>query len=344
MMDSIEKSGTRRRKARDLLQISCIAAIALHSIATVASWTKTSVPVLDEINRQPRRKMQSIDSHYRSTISGVNNMNSKISDRRHSGRLRVLIGITTADFENDIVYRKRHRALFRLWNDTRVCTLTQLKQELDNNRCQLIYTFVAGGNPDASTVLLDGSRSFEVSGHQQHSAAITSQDYNRPDMTLLNIRENMNDGKSQTWMAYGAQLARKYDIDYVGKCDTDTLLHLHEFFHFAYRNLPPAPYNHNLYVGALRDKAYWPQHSTAEERVKYESYFGIHYEGVHLYVAGQFYILSSDLATFVGDEAKQSRCDYCELHEDHDIASMAFHRYVGLVLLLRERMIHYAGL
>ena len=135
----------------------------------------------------------------------------------------------------------------------------------------------------------------------------------------------MNEGKSQTWMYYGSKIAEEYDLDYVTKCDADSLLHLHEFFQFAYKHLPPAPYNSQMYIGALRDKAYWPRHQTEEEKIKYESYFGNKFEGVHLYIAGQLYIMSTDLARFVGEEARRSKCPYCEGHEDHDISAMAFH-------------------
>jgi hypothetical protein len=178
-----------------------------------------------------------------------------------------------------------------------------------------------GANPDASPELVDGSRPIEVSrpvnGH--------SKDMNEPDMILLNIRENMNEGKSQTWMHYGAQIAAEHDLDYVAKCDADSLLHLHDFFRFAYKHMPPAPYNSMMYIGALRDKAYWPKHETEDERIRFESFFGKNYDGVHLYVAGQIYIVSTDLAAFIGKEALTNKCSYCEGHEDHDISAMAFH-------------------
>jgi hypothetical protein len=45
---------------------------------------------------------------------------------------------------------------------------------------------------------------------------------------------------------------------------------------------------------------------------------------VYCYSAGQNYILSRDLATFVAKEAVNSR-RYVEGHEDHDISTMAFH-------------------
>jgi Galactosyltransferase len=247
----------------------------------------------------------------------------RVGSSPHNGRLRVLVGILSADFFNDQVYRKRHRTLFRLWNDPRVCSLPEFKTKPLSERyvCELIYTFVVGANPKASPELVDNSRPFEVN----RPITGVSRDLNEPDMTLLNIRENMNEGKSQTWMYYGATIAEEYDLDYVAKCDADSIFHLHEFFHFAYKNMPPAPYNSMMYIGALRDKAYWPKHATEKERIQFESYFGMNYDGVHLYIAGQLYILATDLAKYVGKEALANNCSYCEGHEDHDISAMAFH-------------------
>lgn len=253
----------------------------------------------------------------------VDNMVAPIAAPRHSGRLRVLMGILSADFFNDQVYRRRHRMLFELWNDERVCSLDQFKAlpMAERYRCELIWVFVLAGNPNAAPELVDDSRPWEVPRPIQG----VSKDLNRPDTILLNIKENMNEGKSQTWMKYGAHIAQQYDLDYVSKCDADSLLHLHEFFRFAYRNMPPKPYNRNVYIGALRDKAYWPKHETEQERIRFESYFGNTYDGVHLYVAGQLYIVSTDLAEFIGQEAYESKCSYCEGYEDHDVTSMAFH-------------------
>lgn len=243
----------------------------------------------------------------------------------HSGRLRILFGIFTADFRQDRTYRKRHRSLFKLWNDPRVCSIDDFKTRpvAERNECQLIYAFVLGANPDAPPHLLDESRPYEV--QRPIKSSIQTDDINEPDTILLNIRENMEDGKSQTWFKYAAEIAKRYDLDYIAKCDGDSILHLHEFFMFAYINLPPAPYNQHIYAGALRDKAFFPRKKTEEERIRFESYFGNNFEGVHLYVAGQLYIISTDLAEFVGNEALASNCSYCEGIEDHDISAMAFH-------------------
>lgn len=270
-------------------------------------------------------------------LDNVDDAERQLATPSHSGRLRVLVGILTADFFNDQAYRRRHRMLFQLWNDTRVCSLPDFKALPihERYRCQIIYTFVMGGNPHASPVLVDDSRPILATKPIKG----LSSDVNDPDVTLLNIRENMNEGKSQTWLKYAAEVAEEYELDYVVKCDADALFHLHEFFRFAYVHLPPAPYNKHFYAGALRDKAYWPKHKTEEARIRFESYFGNHFEGVHLYVAGQIYLMSTDLAKFVGQEALRSNCSYCEGHEDHDISAMAFHSPdpVKLVVVSRKQ-------
>jgi len=159
----------------------------------------------------------------------------------------------------------------------------------------------------------------------------------------------MNQGKSQTWFKYAHQLMEEYPpntLSYVMKLDADAILHLHEFFHFAYRHLPPTlPYSQHKYVGALRDKAYWPKkgHLTVEQQAAREGYFGSEFEGVHLYLAGQCYIVSQNLAHRVAVESRKlhdqmhaqdliwesnnqtATTSYLEGHEDHDIAAMILH-------------------
>ena len=314
----------------------CIVAICCQIYGTTLTFREHSALLFESDVRQ-RQKVASDSLSSREeqrrllyggdkddSISSVSTPEKyRVGSSPHSGRLRVLVGILSADIFNDQVYRKRHRTLFKLWNDPRVCTLPEFKKKPLSERyvCELIYTFVIGANPNATPELVDNSRPFEVT----RPISGISKDLNEPDMTLLNIRENMNEGKSQTWMYYGAAIAEEYDLDYVAKCDADSLFHLHEFFHFAYKNMPPAPYNSMMYVGALRDKAYWPKHTSEKERVQFESYFGMNFDGVHLYVAGQLYILATDLAKYVGQEALAGNCSYCEGHEDHDISAMAFH-------------------
>ena len=158
----------------------------------------------------------------------------------------------------------------------------------------------------------------------------------------------MNDGKSQTWFYFGSKLAKQFEstttpIDYVLKFDSDSILKLHEFLEFAHTRLPPAPYNKNIFAGALRDKGPWYFKDSdlghpKSELPRYESHWGKEYDGVHLYLAGQCYLMSTDLAAFVAQEAPLSKVrvgkgGYIEGHEDHDIAAMVYHNPAPITLI-----------
>lgn len=139
----------------------------------------------DEMDAEDLQQQMSDDSL---SSSNVNVLPDRLSfgAPKHSRRLRVLFGILTADFKNDETYRKRHRTLFELWNDKRVCSLPDFKSMPLEERyeCELIYTFVMAANPNATTELVDDSRPFEV----DRPISGTCRDVNEPDMTLLNIR------------------------------------------------------------------------------------------------------------------------------------------------------------
>jgi hypothetical protein len=140
----------------------------------------------------------------------------------------------------------------------------------------------------------------------------------------------MNDGKSQTFLYFASLVLEELELDYAMKLDADALLHLHDYFFFAHHHLPPAPYNTNIFAGALRNKAFWPPGEPRDLNRK-ESFWGNKFEGVHLYLAGQMYLMSYDLCQFVAGEApwaKQQQIGpggYLEGHEDDDISAMAFH-------------------
>ena len=140
----------------------------------------------------------------------------------------------------------------------------------------------------------------------------------------------MNEGKSQSFFYYASTVMEEFGLDYAMKLDADAQLHLHDYFLFAHNHLPPAPYNVNIFGGALRDKAGWPAETDASKLPRKESFWGNEYEGVHLYLAGQLYFMSYDLCKFVAQEAPFSKIrvgegGYLEGHEDHDVSSMVFH-------------------
>lgn len=161
----------------------------------------------------------------------------------------------------------------------------------------------------------------------------------------------MNEGKSQTWFKYAAELMETYEIDYVAKSDTDTLLFLDQLLLFVDENLPPAPYNRNILAGSVADKWWWGNLLEAPENEPAEGYFIEKYgKDLHLYVEGQCYIMSKDLAQTVVQEAaalgggggaqpQQPQQTYLEGHEDHDISAMAFHsdKPIKLVIIALEQ-------
>jgi hypothetical protein len=146
----------------------------------------------------------------------------------------------------------------------------------------------------------------------------------------------MNEGKSQTWFKYAAQILETYDIDYVGKSDTDTLLFLDKMTEFMDEYLPPAPFNRNILCGSVADKLWWwEQDSHSPQTEPSEEYFTEKYgKDLHLYVEGQIYIMSRDLAALVAKEAARHTQSYREGHEDHDISAMAFHSPKPIKLII----------
>mmetsp|Transcript_117452 Transcript_117452/g.339571 ORF Transcript_117452/g.339571 Transcript_117452/m.339571 type:complete len:352 (+) Transcript_117452:234-1289(+) len=243
-----------------------------------------------------------------------------LRNRGRGRRPRTLLGIISADNRNDCAYRKRHRELFSIWDDPRLCSLADYPYR---SNCQLIYTFVIGGaeNETAPTELVNSSLPILL----PTPLASNYPDVNDPDVTLLNIQENMNEGKSPTFLYYASQMMKKYDIDYVMKLDGDSILHLHDWFAFAHQYLPPK--GHGILGGALRHKAFWlpdpkldPNGTALYAR---EDFWRREYDNVHMYVAGQCYFMSRDLCDKVIQEAPVS-AHYTEGHEDHDVSSMVY--------------------
>jgi hypothetical protein len=240
------------------------------------------------------------------------------------GKARVLMGI----FCRSIV-DKEYQEMFRLLFDPNplVCSLGRYEQDLlqgTESCCQLIYTFVIGGNEDT----LDGPT--ELLDDRIPILLEKGDDY-----VVLNIQENMNSGKRQTWFYFASTIMNnepKLNFDYVGKMDTDSMPYLDKYFDFADNHLPPSPYNLRTMVGIFTDKAWWKRETNIKEHFFSEHYTGYsngNKVGVHLYPGGQMYILSKDLVSGVVAVARLSasgsaKYEYSEGIEDHDIAAMAY--------------------
>ena len=146
--------------------------------------------------------------------------------------------------------------------------------------------------------------------------------------------ENMNEGKSPTFLYFASTLMKEYQIDYAMKFDADSILYLHDWFVFAHSHLPP--HGHGIMGGALRHKAYWQSNKPMEQQKQLESLWEQEYNKVHLYLAGQCYFMSADLCEAVALEAPNAS-SYMEGFEDHDVTSMAFHSSASSASTLRRR-------
>jgi hypothetical protein len=107
-----------------------------------------------------------------------------VEPRRYA---KMFVGIFSSDSFNGCTYRKRHRELFQIWNDTRVCSLPEYQSRSEEERepCQLIYTFVVGGgDKTAPTEITDNSTQLFV----EKPIKAYRDDVNDPDVTLLNIK------------------------------------------------------------------------------------------------------------------------------------------------------------
>ena len=124
-------------------------------------------------------------------------------------RSRTLIGYFSMESRGDCYYRKRHRELFQIWNDTRVCSLYSLQKDpMRYSECQLVYTFVMGGTMAAvgavntttpsstTTSAADDPPTMIVNNfpfptrplYHPHPPILKCSDKHAKDITWLNIR------------------------------------------------------------------------------------------------------------------------------------------------------------
>mmetsp|Transcript_36752 Transcript_36752/g.105877 ORF Transcript_36752/g.105877 Transcript_36752/m.105877 type:complete len:390 (+) Transcript_36752:3-1172(+) len=279
----------------------------------------------------------------------------------HTGpQARVLVGIFSRDDREGSTQRKKYRKLFekKYWRDPRICSLPEFQERRDYLRtsdCLFIYTFVVGAHPEdldddeVKSELVEGIVEDPDADEDSESAELVvkkvikpySKDVNKADVTRLNIRENDHDGKSQTFLYYayrevmGPSLHYDYPrVEYCMKLSAETFLDIEKFLTFSASELPPAPYHQSIIAGALRDKSYdqiaGEEPPPNEELPRLESFWGNEYEGIHLYMSGEVYIMSYDLVEFTLSELPYSKVrvaegGYVVGREDHDIFSMAFH-------------------
>ena len=215
----------------------------------------------------------------------------------------MLLGIFSTNGKKYASRRSTVRETYLSIDDPRLCKLSEYKRQVEDNPnnvvCQVPYTFVIGAGDESRPHDHDDDQPLTV------ETVIDGSVDAEGDCTYLNIKENMEDGKSSTYFKFGASLATPYEIDYVAKIDDDSVLSPHLLLQLIEDDLPPAPFNRRHYGGSS-----WAS-----------------YAKNMMYGAGQFYFMSSDLANYVGNSlsAKQRLSMMHSRHtEDGDMGAFIF--------------------
>ena len=214
-----------------------------------------------------------------------------------------LIGIFSSNSGKYSNRRSYIRDTYLSSEDPRICKLSEYMRQVEESpsyvQCIVPYTFVVGaGGKDRPTDHDD----------DEPLTLETDQDGNMDpngDITYLNIRENMENGKSPTWFKYAANVAKASGIDYIGKLDDDSVLSPELLFNFIAHELPPQPANARIYGGPI-----WATYAKSV-----------------VYAAGQFYFMSSDLADYVANQLTATDRLEMQLNrhtEDADMGTFVF--------------------
>ena len=263
----------------------------------------------------------------------------------------MLLGIFT--MESKVERRNLIRSTYPTYYFPQVCSLGSYLEAFSNHNdnhteedgsiilddCRVLYTFVIGGVTENSTVTertIDTPEyplSLPVSSSS--SSSIIIEDANgHKDITLLNIKENMNDGKSITWFAYASTLIRKKlndSIPYIVKTDDDTLVKIPELLNYMDTEIQPyANKATNLYLGYGSSKC--PKLS--KKRLRQELSKKVSpllrlcggFSANNFFAQGGFYLMSTNIAKYVSSLTKEYRnqIDYGEKNEDMQMAKYVY--------------------
>ena len=137
--------------------------------------------------------------------------------------------------------------------------------------------------------------------------------------------------KTPTFLYWATQQAKIHDsIEYIVKCDSDTMLRYAFLLRMMHKELPWNPARSTV-LGAIRHKAIWNE-TTGDESFWEQTYF----HGMHLYLGGQFFLMSMDLALAVVSQAQNygSRLKYLEGHEDVSQSSPYFLANTSMIIVV----------
>jgi len=157
---------TIRFVAVTLAIVSVLTTLSLHTIMSV---------ILEEHS----------EYFYGAKANFANSISDFVVQTNEMRKARVLLGVfTTVKGEYEKEYRRLFRDLFAA--HPKVCSLPDFKNrtKLERESCQLVYTFVVGGNtdPKGPTELLDDSIPLTLPNPSEQP------DLSNPDVTFLNIR------------------------------------------------------------------------------------------------------------------------------------------------------------
>jgi hypothetical protein len=257
---------------------------------------------------------------------------------------RILVGIISdSQTEAASVLRNNHRILFDLWSDSRLCSLQEFRNKNYNETsyytafgdenisydCQIVYSFIlaaysknipspyfADDVQDIPTLRLYDTPDQPVvldAVPLSNKTALDDNNFSPPygdvlkhgDGTFLNIVENMDHGKTPTFLFWASKMSRDLNIPYIAKCDSDAVLNLNGLLQFLHQELPKIPVpdenqeatfkQPSVIAGSpiLRKQLHngWFLTTTNESFWEEE-----YYMGAHFYYNGGFYVMSRDLA------------------------------------------------
>lgn len=222
---------------------------------------------------------------------------------------RIVLGVFTTIEETER-RRKLREYIFRNPSrvDPRLCSLNEFleweSKGIDNG-CRVLYTFVVGaGDPADAPPFYRSSWGrppvVPFDDVERWTSSKVQGIAFEPDATYLNVRENMNEGKTPAWFKYASDLNEHGErlFDYAAKIDSDTLLSVPDLLHLLDNDLPVGEDAFNVYGGILCDqRVACERHDDDAKRDHCE-------RTLHgrVYMTGQFYFLSADLAAYVGHD------------------------------------------
>jgi hypothetical protein len=178
---------------------------------------------------------------------------------------------------------------------SKLCSLQQYQIKPDA-ACQVIYTFVVGGNPNAAEEWAgEGDMIMDAAKMLKHET----------DILYLNVRENMNGGKTPTWFDYAS---KQTQFDYIAKADSDALISIPSLLSYIDRDLPPGNQQSKIYGGHLNEYDECGGAGPLCDKLRGK-----------VYMSGQFYWLSAELARYVSKPSTKAQQFIQTNNEDFDI-------------------------